>query len=165
MSLSDDIIEIKTSTPSETYDLGEIIGSLLGYNNKMLILLAGDLGTGKTLLTKGIASALAYDGDVTSPTFNLINEYLGETTIYHMDLYRLDETEQLLDLGFTEYLEYDGIVIIEWPEISFPLLSKDFLFINIEKICVNERKFLFRGEGETANNFLERLSKYVSTGN
>ncbi|MDP2981952.1 MAG: tRNA (adenosine(37)-N6)-threonylcarbamoyltransferase complex ATPase subunit type 1 TsaE [Candidatus Latescibacter sp.] len=81
-----------------------------------VVALTGELGAGKTVFAKGIASALKVEGEVTSPTFTLINEHRGEVTLYHMDLYRLNSLREMLDIGVEEYLYSDGICLVEWAE-------------------------------------------------
>ena len=106
--------------------------------NNMIICLIGDLGSGKTVFTKGFASALGIEENITSPTFNIIKEYTsGEMNLYHMDVYRLegDTTE----LGLEEYLKKDGIVIIEWADMISSELPEERLEIRF-KITGEEKR-------------------------
>ena len=148
---------IITSSPADTMSFGSRLAELIEIPS--LILLKGELGTGKTLITKGAVSALGYQGEVTSPTFNLVQEYQGEVEIIHMDLYRLDKTKELLEIGFEDYLNRNAVIFIEWPELAFPLLPADFIFINIEKISADKREITVRGEGEKSRLLIERLNK------
>ena len=106
----------KTESPEETQALGEKLGKTLQQGD--VIALIGDLGTGKTCLTQGIARGvgIASDEVVNSPSYILINEYNGTVPIYHIDLYRLENSEEIAELGLSEYVEGDGICIIEWAE-------------------------------------------------
>lgn len=106
----------KTENPEETQALGEQLGKTLKPGD--VIALIGDLGTGKTCLTQGIARGvgIAPDEIVSSPSYILINEYNGTIPIYHIDLYRLENAEEIAGLGLSEYIEGDGICIIEWAE-------------------------------------------------
>lgn len=106
----------RTRTPAETQTIGEKIGRQLRQGD--LVALIGDLGTGKTCLTQGIARGVGVDPNqiVNSPSYTLINEYAGKIPIYHVDLYRLQNHDELLDLGLDEYMEGNGICIIEWAE-------------------------------------------------
>ena len=106
----------KTDSPEETQALGEKLGKTLKQGD--VIALVGDLGTGKTCLTQGIARGvgIALDEIVNSPSYILINEYNGAMPIYHIDLYRLENSEEIAELGLSEYIEGDGICIIEWAE-------------------------------------------------
>lgn len=102
--------------------LEEVVGILTGYIGEgyKVILLSGDLGSGKTTLTKALCSRLGVAEAITSPTFSLVNEYpsAGAGSIYHMDLYRLEKREDLVQIGFEEYLESGQLCLIEWPEIA-----------------------------------------------
>ena len=104
-----------TQSTDETIALGERLGALLEPGD--VLVLTGDLGAGKTQLTKGIAAALGVEDDVTSPTFNILMVYEGaEMPLYHFDLYRLDDADQLEDIGLYEMLDGDGVCAIEWGE-------------------------------------------------
>ena len=151
------IYTIITESPAETEKFGFQLAALIEVPS--LILLKGELGTGKTLITKAAVSALGYQGDVTSPTFNLVQEYQGEVEIIHMDLYRLDRSEELLEIGFDDYLNREAVIFIEWPELALSLIPADFIFINIEKISADKRKITVRGEGEQSRLLLERLNQ------
>lgn len=104
-----------TTSTDETIALGERLGALLQPGD--VAVLTGDLGAGKTQLTKGVAAALGVTDDVTSPTFNILMVYEGaQMPLYHFDLYRLDDASQLEDIGFYDILEGDGPCVIEWGE-------------------------------------------------
>jgi tRNA threonylcarbamoyladenosine biosynthesis protein TsaE len=104
-----------THTTEETIALGERLGAALQPGD--VLVLTGDLGAGKTQLTKGIAAALDVPDDVTSPTFNILMVYEGaQMPLYHFDLYRLDDPDQLEDIGLYEMLDGDGVCVIEWGE-------------------------------------------------
>ena len=104
-----------THATEETIALGERLGRLLQPGD--VLVLTGDLGAGKTQLTKGIAAGMGITDDVTSPTFNILMVYEGERMpLYHFDLYRLDDPDQLEDIGFYDALESDGPCVIEWGE-------------------------------------------------
>ena len=121
----------KTENPEETQTLGEKLGKTLKRGD--VIALVGDLGTGKTCLTQGIARGvgIASDEVVNSPSYILINEYNGEIPIYHIDLYRLEDSEEIAELGLSEYIESDGICIIEWAERMSDLLPDTCIQIHI----------------------------------
>jgi len=99
-----------------------------------VIALMGHLGSGKTCLTRGICVGLDVKQPVTSPTFVLINEYLGRYSIYHFDFYRLDSIEEIWDLGVDEYFYRNGICIIEWAEKGLPLLPDFRIEITLSSI-------------------------------
>ncbi len=99
------------------------------------ILLRGDLGSGKTTWTQGLAKGLGVIEDVTSPTFVILSEYTsGRMPLYHMDAYRLEKPEEAYDLGFDELLCHDGVLVIEWPEQIEPLLPDDYLEILLQRV-------------------------------
>lgn len=106
----------KSASPEQTLSLGEKIGKALK-GESGLIFLTGDLGAGKTKLTQGIVSGLGIEAEVTSPTFALINEYGPDAEAVHMDLYRLDDYEELQEIGFEDYLDDGHLIICEWPDI------------------------------------------------
>jgi tRNA threonylcarbamoyladenosine biosynthesis protein TsaE len=102
-------------SPTETESLGEIWGRAAKHGQ--VIALSGDLGAGKTQLVKGLARGLGFAGRVHSPTFTLVNVYSGgRLTLFHLDLYRLETREQILSAGLEEYLQPDGVAVIEWAE-------------------------------------------------
>lgn len=121
----------KTESPEETQALGEKIGKMLKRGD--VIALIGDLGTGKTCLTQGIARGvgIARNEIVSSPSYILINEYNGTVPIYHIDLYRLENSEEIAELGLSEYVEGDGICIIEWAERMADALPDSCIKIHI----------------------------------
>ena len=121
----------KTETPEETQALGEKLGKTLTQGD--VIALIGDLGTGKTCLTQGIARGIgiAPNEIVSSPSYILINEYSGTVPIYHIDLYRLENSEEIAELGLSEYVEGDGICIIEWAERMADALPDTCIKIHI----------------------------------
>ena len=108
-------LTLKTHSTEETIAVGERLGSLLAAGD--VLVLTGDLGAGKTQLTKGIAQGMGVMDDVTSPTFNILMVYEGsELPLYHFDLYRLDDAAQLEDTGLYDLLGGDGPCVIEWGE-------------------------------------------------
>jgi tRNA threonylcarbamoyladenosine biosynthesis protein TsaE len=120
---------IQTNNPAETQDLGERIGRVL--EPGMVLALMGELGAGKTTLTKGIARGLEVSDLIHSPTFNLIHEHYGRIPVYHFDLYRLTSPEQLEDIGYEDYFYGEGTAIVEWPEQVMDMLPPDHLEIRI----------------------------------
>ena len=107
--------EFRTFSQDETIALGERLGALLEPGD--VLVLTGDLGAGKTQLTKGIAAGMGIEDDVTSPTFNILMVYEGaQMPLFHFDLYRLEDPDQLEDIGLYDALEGDGPCVIEWGE-------------------------------------------------
>ena len=129
--------KLTTYSESETIELAQNIESEKFPN--MVICLTGDLGSGKTVFTKGFAQALEVKEEVTSPTFNIIKEYTsGEMPLYHMDVYRLEESKQ--DLGIEEYFTRKGITIIEWADMIEDQLPERRLDIRIKNSSEDEDK-------------------------
>lgn len=111
--------------------------------NGDIVLLYGSLGAGKTAFVKGVAKQKKAQ-EATSPTFTIINEYEGNSTIYHMDLYRIEKFEDLFETGFEEYLNLDGITLIEWPDIAMPILENyEYKTVHIKKTDDCEREIIF----------------------
>ncbi|MCR4436223.1 MAG: tRNA (adenosine(37)-N6)-threonylcarbamoyltransferase complex ATPase subunit type 1 TsaE [Clostridiales bacterium] len=131
------MIEIKTFDPDETVKIGRKLGGLLKKGD--VVCLAGDLGSGKTSLTKGIAAALGIKEHVTSPTFTIVNEYKGKVPFYHFDVYRISHPEEMYEIGFEEYIGGSGITVIEWADLIRELLPCERIWIDIRKDCLEER--------------------------
>ncbi len=117
----------------------------------MVICLEGELGSGKTVFTKGFASALGIEDTITSPTFNIIKEYNnGELPLYHMDVYRLEDNNE--DIGFKDYFNKGGVTIIEWADIIKKELPKKRLEIKFKVIDEDTRILVFTPYGEEYEN-------------
>lgn len=124
-------MEFVVTTVEETCKIGELLGALV--NPGDIICLIGDLGTGKTHLTKGIAKGLNIVDHVTSPTFTIVNEYTGRLKLYHFDVYRVNDPEEIEAIGFDEYIFSDAVSIIEWANYIQELIPRNNLTITIEK--------------------------------
>ncbi len=125
---------MKTIIADESH-IPQVATSILeGIGNRKIILLKGNLGSGKTTLTKIILSQLGILGAITSPTFNIVNDYsfANDGHLYHFDLYRIKSIEELYEIGFEEYLDSGNICIIEWPEIAEELLPNNCLKVTIQ---------------------------------
>ena len=113
----------------------------------MVICLIGELGSGKTVFTKGFANALGIDETITSPTFTIIKEYLnGELPLYHMDAYRLEEANG--EIGISDYYKKGGVTIIEWADIIEDQLPKERLNITFKVVGENTRVLVFEPIGD-----------------
>ena len=111
-----------------------------------VIAMKGDLGAGKTCFTRGFAKGMGFEGDVNSPTFAIVNEYLGgRLPVYHFDMYRITGWEDLYTTGYFEYMESGGVLIIEWSENIEQALPEDVVTITIEKCSEQERKITVKG--------------------
>lgn len=141
----------------ETEEFGEKLGSILKPGD--IISLTGDLGAGKTTLTKSIGKGLGVEDYITSPTFTLINEYNGRLNLYHFDVYRLEGPIDLYDLGFEEYIYSNGVSIIEWGDKIEEALPKERINIRIEKGTeLDERIIYIYGEGERFKQLIKELN-------
>ena len=124
--------------------------------NNMVICLIGELGSGKTVFTKGFAGALGIEENITSPTFNIIKEYTGgEAPLYHMDLYRLDG--DVRNLGLDEYFSKDGIVIIEWADMIEDYLPEERLDIKFKVVDEDTRILIFKPYGKKYEDLCEAI--------
>lgn len=121
----------------------------------MIICLDGELGSGKTVFTKGIANALGIDETITSPTFTIIKEYQGELPLYHMDVYRLDGNTD--GVGIEEYFTKNGVVVIEWSETIKDLLPAERLDIKFKVLDENRRLLIFQPHGRKYEELCEAV--------
>lgn len=115
-----------------------------------VVTLNGDLGAGKTTFTQSLAKALGISQAVTSPTFTLMNQYLsGRLKLFHFDMYRIDDIDEILETGLTEFFgQKDAVCVIEWAENIAPLLPKKLTKVTIQKLGETERKFVFETIGD-----------------
>ena len=123
-------MKLRTASSDATRALATAIGPLLEAGD--VVVLAGDLGAGKTTFTQGLAAALGVTAAVTSPTFTLVHEYPGRLPVVHVDVYRLEYLQEVHDLGFDELISGDAVVVVEWGDILGPLLPPDRLHIAFE---------------------------------
>lgn len=121
----------------------------------MVICLDGELGSGKTVFTKGIANALGIKEPITSPTFSIIKEYDGELPLYHMDVYRLDGNTE--GIGIEEYFNKGGVVVIEWADTIKDILPKEYLHIKFKVIDENKRVLILTPYGRQYEELCEAV--------
>lgn len=146
--------KITTHSEEDTIEIAQNIESEKFPN--MVICLIGDLGSGKTIFTKGFAEALGIDENITSPTFNIIKEYTGgESNLYHMDLYRLDG--DVRNLGIEEYYEKGGVVIIEWADMIEDYLPDERLEIRFKIVDEDTRVLVFKPYGTKYEELCEDI--------
>lgn len=146
----------------------EALGKLLGRHaaDGDVFCLTGDLGAGKTLLSRGVAEALGVSSeDVTSPTFAIMNVYQGtELEVRHFDLYRLNRPEELEDIGFDEYAGGDGVTLIEWAELFSEQLPDEYLQITL-RLDGAGRRAVLEPKGERYEELLGEVEKDADFGN
>ncbi|MFT4680244.1 MAG: tRNA threonylcarbamoyladenosine biosynthesis protein TsaE [Granulosicoccus sp.] len=115
-------------------DLGAVSKKLIEMSEACsIVLLKAEMGQGKTTLVKALCKELGVDSEVSSPTFSLVNEYeYAEKKLFHFDLYRIKDVEELYDIGFEEYLDSGYLCLIEWPELASELMPDEYILVEIE---------------------------------
>ena len=125
-------MDFETFSAEETFKLGEMTGGKLKPGT--VVCLDGDLGVGKTVFVKGVAKGLGIKEPVVSPTFTILQEYReGRIPLYHFDVYRIEDPEEMYEIGFDDYLYGDGVCLIEWAKRVTELLPENVLRITIAK--------------------------------
>ncbi|QDP39163.1 tRNA (adenosine(37)-N6)-threonylcarbamoyltransferase complex ATPase subunit type 1 TsaE [Radiobacillus deserti] len=147
--------EFIAHTELETKHLAEKLATLL--HPGAVVTLEGDLGAGKTTFTKGIGTGLGVRRTINSPTFTIVKEYMGELPLYHMDVYRLEESEE--DIGFDEYFNGPGISIVEWASFIADFLPDERLDIQLEIIDEHTRKIKLYPRGMKFERVCEELGR------
>ncbi len=148
--------ERMTNSAAETNALGRQLGELLFAG--AVVALVGPMGAGKTTLTRAIAAGLGADErQVSSPTFTLVHEYEGRIPVYHFDTYRLPNLAAFLNLGTGEYLQGDGVCIIEWADRVEAALPESYLRVTIELLDADRRRFQFQASGPGYEDVVRRL--------
>ena len=148
---------IETFDPKETYDLGVKMGEQARAGQ--VICLNGDLGVGKTVFTQGFAAGLGIAEPVNSPTFTIVQQYEdGRLPLYHFDVYRIGCSEEMYDIGFDEYINGDGVCIIEWANIIEDILPDDYLKIELKYKDMG-REMTLIPYGEEYEKIVEELTK------
>ncbi len=131
--------EFITNSPKQTEAVAEALAA--DFSGGEVVAFRGDLGMGKTCFTRGLARGVGYSGEVTSPTFALINEYLGgRLDVYHFDMYRISSWDELYSCGYFEYLEKNGVVVLEWSENIENALPINTTYVELEALDENTRK-------------------------
>ena len=125
-------MEFVTNSPEQTEQLGQRLGAVLPAG--AVVAFTGDLGAGKTAFTRGLARGLGIPGQVTSPTFTIVNEYEGgRLPLFHFDMYRLSCSDELFDIGWEDYLARGGVCAVEWSEIVDDALDGDCIRVDIRR--------------------------------
>ena len=152
-----ELLKLNSYSPEQTQLLGSLLGKLAQSGD--IFSLTGDLGTGKTCLTQGIAQGLGIKEYAFSPSFVIIREYHGRLPLYHVDFYRLNHIEEIADLGLEEYLYGNGVCVIEWAEKGLQVLPQDNLFITLNYVPAFEtqRTICLKAQGERYLELIEQL--------
>jgi len=142
-------MQFTTNSPAETEKIGAALGKILQPGT--VIAYRGDLGAGKTAFTRGLARGLGYTDMVTSPTYTIVNEYLGgRIPLFHFDMYRLASSDDLWDIGWDDYLDRGGVCAVEWSE-NVSDAMEDAIVITIHKTGENGRRIEIEGGEEIAD--------------
>ncbi len=176
-------LDVISHSEAQTQRLGVRLGELM--RGGELILLNGQLGTGKTTFTQGLAQGLGITDVISSPTFTLLKEYPGQPrangnlqsgnmagarkvgpALYHFDLYRLDNPEEIIDLGFEDYFYGSGVCVVEWADKADAFWPLDCLRIRLKVLSETKRSLLFTATGARYCDLLRQFQKntYVTTG-
>lgn len=153
--------ETTTQGPEETRALGQQLGELA--HAGLVILLSGDLGAGKTCFAQGLALGLGVPAStpVTSPTYTLLNIHYGRLPLYHFDLYRLSQVDDLTDLGYDEFAEGEGVTLVEWADRMTDALTAS-LTILIEHLTDQGRRLRFDALDDHGRQLLEQLARKIA---
>lgn len=135
-----------TADEKQTFELGKRLAQTL--KGGEVIALDGDLGCGKTVFTKGLAKGLGISGNVSSPTYTIVKEYSGRLDLFHFDVYRIEDEDEMTEVGFDEYLKKGGVCIIEWACLIKDILPENTIYIKMKKLSDSEREITAENTGE-----------------
>ena len=153
-------VVLKSRSAGETRRIGASLGRHLEPGD--ILLLCGDLGTGKTCLTQGIAKGLGITEYVRSPTFVLVSIHQGRLPLYHIDIYRLDQVAEVIDLGLEEYLAGDGVSVIEWADKALEVFPQSCLRVTLDYEGENERLLRLEPRGERYERLVLQVQDELS---
>lgn len=146
-------IKMMSNREEDTLQIAKTLATFVSAGD--VISLSGNLGVGKTAFSRGFAKGLDIDERITSPTFTIVKEYEGRLPLYHMDVYRLEYSEE--DLGFDEYFYGDGVAIVEWAEFIEDFLPDEYLAIKILRTGETSREITIEAIGKKHEPLLEQL--------
>lgn len=153
-------MKIILNNEKETIEFGKKLAEVLTLTD--ILVLTGDLGTGKTKLTEGILTHFGLENEISSPTFTIVNEYLNpDINIYHFDVYRLSDSSEFLEIGGDEYFG-KGLCIIEWGETISDILPSNYIHLKFERDFDDDNKRILNIEiiGEGGNNIEDFINRY-----
>ena len=153
-------VQLETHTVEDTQQFGQTLGKWVQQNGEPLCMaLIGDLGTGKTHLSQGIAKGFGVTEEITSPTFAIMNTYeVNRTHLYHFDVYRIGSSDEMYDIGYEEYINGEGVCIIEWANLIEDILPDEYLHIEL-KYKDMSREMILNPVGEKYEKIVEELTK------
>lgn len=133
------VLNIVSHSEEETLALARKLAAMIIEPN--VVVLTGELGSGKTVFVKGLAEGLKVEKDkVQSPTFTLVHEYKGQANLYHFDLYRIENLNELKEIGWDDYLDRDGLIVVEWGEKAESLLPEKYYRVSFKMLNESERE-------------------------
>jgi tRNA threonylcarbamoyladenosine biosynthesis protein TsaE len=147
--------EIISHRPEETQDFGTRLGQLAQPGD--IFLLVGELGAGKTCLTQGIARGLGIKEYAASPSFVVVRELYGRLPLYHMDFYRLDNLEEIADLGLDDYFYGQGVSVVEWADKGLSLLPPEHLLVEMSYVSDTSRRLKLKARGKRYRQLVAKL--------
>jgi tRNA threonylcarbamoyladenosine biosynthesis protein TsaE len=147
--------EITSHSPEETQDFGACLGELARPGD--VLLLVGELGAGKTCLTQGIARGLGIKEYAASPSFVVVRELYGRLPLYHMDFYRLDNLEEIADLGLDDYFYGQGVSVVEWADKGLSLLPAEHLLVEMSYLSDTGRRLKLKARGKRYRQLVAEL--------
>jgi tRNA threonylcarbamoyladenosine biosynthesis protein TsaE len=154
-------IELRTETPEQTREVGGVLATFLG--SRDTVILTGDLGAGKTTLVQGIGRGLGVEEHVASPTFTLVREYAGRLDVAHVDVYRLERVQDVMDLGLDELGGPDRVLLVEWGDAIEELLPGDRLVVELTTDGASEtRRIAIVPQGRSWAARWERLEQALA---
>ncbi|HIQ87343.1 MAG TPA: tRNA (adenosine(37)-N6)-threonylcarbamoyltransferase complex ATPase subunit type 1 TsaE [Candidatus Scatomorpha gallistercoris] len=138
-------MEILTHSEMETEKAGENLAAKIA--DGTVVAMYGELGAGKTAFVRGMARGMGLDCRVNSPTFTIVNEYIGERTLLHFDMYRLGSADELWDIGWDDYLARGAVCAVEWSENVSDAFTGDEISVRFEKLSATDRRITIEGGG------------------
>ena len=139
------MLEVITHNEKETEAFGKELAGMI--TAPAVLCMYGELGAGKTALVRGLAEGLGLDCTVSSPTFTIVNEYLGERDLIHFDMYRLSSADELFEIGWEDYLRRNAILAVEWSENVEDAFDGSEIRIRFEKLSETDRRIVLEGDG------------------
>lgn len=151
------IKKIRTKSSQETFDFGKYLGEAMDF--PLIIFLQGEMGAGKTVFSKGFVTGMGLDDEVTSPTYTIVNEYGNPPKIYHFDLYRLSDPDELYEMGFDDYLNQGCTLLVEWPDLIMADVFEDRLDVTIRTRidAPDEREIILKTDNRRIETIIENL--------
>ncbi|MDZ4825434.1 MAG: tRNA (adenosine(37)-N6)-threonylcarbamoyltransferase complex ATPase subunit type 1 TsaE [Actinomycetota bacterium] len=151
-------MKFRTQSAAQTRALAELLAEVLEPGD--VVLLGGDLGSGKTTFAQGLAAGLGVDEPVTSPTYTIVQEYEGRLPIAHVDVYRLDRVQEIYDLGFEDFFDGERVTLVEWGDVVARAFPVDHLVVQIVATAVGDERdivFEFQGRWQARRGRVEEL--------